>query len=97
MGVRHGWTRARRAYVLHAFLGANDEEFQTGGLADEIIDAEHRARVHGAIRFGAFNVADPVFRLDIDRALWVYWERVGQPDTKPIRRSFSSAGMDRST
>ncbi len=82
---RHG------AYVLHAFLGDNDEEFQIAGFASEIADPQHRARVHSAIRFGAFKVADPIFQLDIDRALWVYWERVGQPDTKPIRRTFRSA------
>ena len=30
--------------------------------------------------------SDPIFRLAVERALWVYWECVGQPDTKPIRR-----------
>ena len=28
----------------------------------------------------------PIFCLDIERALWVHWERVGQPDTRPVRR-----------
>jgi hypothetical protein len=30
--------------------------------------------------------------MKIERALWMYWERVGQPDTKPIPRCWSSQG-----
>lgn len=71
--------RASGAYVLHAFLGANDEEFQ---IADDV----ERAAVHRAIRFGSFDVNDPIFQFSIKRALWVSWERVGQPGTKPVRR-----------
>lgn len=78
--------RAGSAYVIHAFLGANDEEFQVAGQAAEVHDPVERAVVHAAIPFAAFKTTDPLFRLCIERALWVYWERVGQPDTKPIRR-----------
>jgi hypothetical protein len=77
-------------YVLHALLAANDEEFQVAGHAVEVLDPAERAAVHAAIRFGAFKTSDPIFRLSIERALWVYWERVGQPDTQPIRRRWSS-------
>lgn len=78
--------RAVGVYVLHAFLGANDEEFQVSGRATEVEDPEERTAVHAAIPFAAFKRTDPIFRLSVDRALWVHWERVGQPDTKAIRR-----------
>jgi len=78
--------RSGGAYALHAFLAANDEEFQIAGRAVEIVGADERAAVHGAVRFAAFRRSDPIFAFDVDRALWAYWERVGQPDTKPVRR-----------
>ena len=78
--------RATRAYVLHAFLGANDEEFQVAGRVTEVDDESERAAVHAAIPFGAFKRSDPIFRLGVERALGVYWENVGRPDTKAIRR-----------
>ena len=73
-------------YVLHAFLGENDEEFRISGRAALVTDEAERARVHAAIRFGAFNRADPLFRFDVDGAMWGYWENAGKPDTRPIRR-----------
>jgi hypothetical protein len=73
-------------YVLHAFLAASDEEFQVAGHAVEVHDPAERSEVHVAIPFAAFKTTDPVFRLSIDRALWVFWERVGQPDTEAVRR-----------
>jgi hypothetical protein len=73
-------------YVLHAFLAAHDEELQLAGRALEVHDPAERAAVHAAIPFAAFKPADPIFRLRIERALWVHWERVGQPDTKAVRR-----------
>lgn len=77
--------RVRRRYALHAFLGENDEEFQVSGRASEVADQAERAAVHAAIPFKAFNTADPLFRLAIDRVVWVYWERVGEPDTRAVR------------
>jgi len=74
------------AFVLHAFLAANDEELQLAGHALEVRDPAERSAVHAAIPFAAFKAADPIFRLCIDRALWVHWERAGQPDTKAVRR-----------
>jgi hypothetical protein len=82
--------RARRGFALHAFLGANDEEVQISGEATEVFDANERSRVHAAIPFKAFDAEDPIFRLEIDRALWVHWERAGQPDTKAVRRRWRS-------
>jgi hypothetical protein len=83
--------RGSGVYVLHAFLAANDEEFQVAGRALEVHDSAERAAVHAAIPFAAFKTTDPIFRLSIERALWVYWERVGQPDTKAVRRRWSPA------
>ena len=78
--------RATGAFVLHAFLGANDEETQVAGRGEEVLDAAERAAVHAAVRFAAFKRGDPIFRLAIARALWVHWEHVGRPDTFPVRR-----------
>jgi hypothetical protein len=86
-----GDLRATGAFVLHAFLGKNDEELQLAGRASEVLDAGERARVHAAIPFAAFDRSDPIFRLGIERALWVFWERVGQPDTRAVRRRWSRA------
>jgi hypothetical protein len=83
--------RASGTYVLHAFLAANDEEFQVTGRALELHDPAERAAVHDAIKFAAFKRADPIYRLSIDRVLWVSWERVGQPDTRAVRRRWSPA------
>ncbi len=86
--------RERGDYVLHAFLGAEDEEFQLAGSAVAVDDPAERAAVHDAIPFAAFEREDPVFRLEISRALWVYWERVGQPDTRAVRRRWVAGGSD---
>jgi hypothetical protein len=84
-------------YVLHAFLAANDEEFRVSGHAVLVTNDAERARVHAAIRFGAFNPADPVFRLDIHDAMWGYWENVGKPGTRPIRRLWRAAEQEQSS
>jgi hypothetical protein len=83
--------RATGHYVLHAFLGANDEEFQVAGRAAEVLDETQRSAVHAAIPFAAFQRTDPIFRLDVERALWVHWERAGQPDTRAVRRRWTEA------
>ena len=44
-----------------------------------------RAAAHAAIRFGSFDAAHPVFRFEVESALRVYWENVGQPDTPAVR------------
>jgi hypothetical protein len=86
--------RRRRQYALHAFLGENDEEFQMSGRAIEVTEDAERAAVHAAIPFRSFSAADPLFRLAIDRVVWVYWERVGEPDTYAMRRSWRArAGL----
>ncbi len=72
-------------YVLHAFLGRSDEEFQIAGRAVLEASAEECDRVQSAIRF-VFKKEDPLFRLEIDRCLWGYWENAGKPNTRPVRR-----------
>jgi hypothetical protein len=83
--------RENHAYVLHAFLGAHDEELQLAGRAVEIEDPAGRSAVHDAIPFAAYQKSDPIFRLDVERALWVGWERAGQPDTRAVRRRWRVA------
>ena len=73
-------------YVLHAFLAANDEEFRVAGNAVLVDALSERDRVHADIKFGAFDRADPIFRLGIESSMWGYWENVGKPGTRPIRR-----------
>ena len=82
--------RERGTYTLHAFLDENDEEFQISGVATEITDSPQRSAIHRAIPFKAFKTEDPIFCLRIDRALWVYWEQVGKPDTKAVRKRWRS-------
>ena len=46
-------------YVLHAFLGHSDEEFQVSGKATLISNNAERERVHEAIAF-TFQKDDPI-------------------------------------
>jgi len=71
-------------YVLHALLGTSDEEFRIAGTAQRIDAAAERSRVHAAIRF-VFGADDPIYRLDIESAMWGYWQDAGKPGTRPIR------------
>jgi hypothetical protein len=81
-------------YALHAVLGASDEEFQIGGRARLVEDAAGRAAVHAAIAF-QYKAEHPVFLLDVERCLWGYWEKAGQPGTRPVRRSWSEGRGER--
>ena len=74
-------------YVLHAFLGPDDEEFAITGHAVEVHDPDERAAVHTAMRFGSFHRHHPVFGLDIAACHWVRWDDVGTSTTRRhIRR-----------
>ena len=83
--------RENGRYALHAFLGENDEEFQLRGTASAVTSPDERAAVHAAIPFASFDREDPIFRLWIESVLWTHWERVGQPDTRAVRRRWPSA------
>ena len=75
-------------YVLHAFLGDDDEEFQIRGRASPVDAEAERSQVHAAADF-SFQIGDPIFRLSVEHCLWCHWENVGQPDTKALRRRWS--------
>ncbi len=81
--------RDNPVYSLHAFLGSSDEEFQLHGSAAEVTSTTEREAVHKAIGFGSMDANHPVFRLSIGSALWVYWEKAGQPDAKAVRKRWS--------
>lgn len=84
--------RENGSFALHAFLAADDEEFQLAGTAGEVLEAAQRSAVHDAIRFPSFDAEDPIFRFDFERALWVYWEWVGEPDTRAVRKRWVASG-----
>ena len=75
-------------YMLHAMPGKDDAEFNIRGQATEANDANTHAEVEQAASAVGLNVkpSEVLFRLDIEQAATTYWENVGQPDTRPIRR-----------
>ncbi len=80
-------------YVIHALPGKEEEEFLIRGRASQVTDAETRAMVvEGASQFGDGTLrVEPeelVFEYEIEMAATTYWENVGQPDTRPVRRSW---------
>ena len=75
-------------YMLHAMPGKDDAEFNIRGRAAEANDDTTHAEVERAASLVGLNVnsAEVLFRLNIEQAATTYWEHVGQPDTRPIRR-----------
>jgi hypothetical protein len=75
-------------YMLHAMPGKDDAEFNTRGRATEANDSATHAEVERAASAVGLNVmpAEVLFRLDIEQAATTYWERVGRPDTRPVRK-----------
>jgi hypothetical protein len=84
---KHGDLVRDGRYALHAPLGKDDEEFVVNGAARRRDDAAVYATVVAAASYTVAHGED-LFELDIERCLWGYWENVGQPDTRPIRRSW---------
>ncbi|HUG15658.1 MAG TPA: pyridoxamine 5'-phosphate oxidase family protein [Thermomicrobiales bacterium] len=80
---RHDLTRDGR-FALHASLGPDDEEFVITGFVARVDDADQRARVQSAAAH-AIHDGDILFEFRIERCLHTVWERVGQPDTNPLR------------
>ena len=78
------------SYVLHAFLGAGDEEFQVSGRAQLVNDDSERARVHDSIRFPSFDADDPIFKLLIARALSSTW--IVDRDPQGIKKTWRAGG-----
>ncbi len=80
------WDMSRdRRYALHFMLGESDEEFVITGIV-----LQHRSQtIREAIREAADHIireSDLLFEFLIETCLWGYWENVGQPDTRPVRR-----------
>ncbi|MDZ4279051.1 MAG: pyridoxamine 5'-phosphate oxidase family protein [Dehalococcoidia bacterium] len=82
-------------YVLHFLPGKNEEEFLVRGRATRVTDPATRAMAVEAARnapqhVGGLNVKPEewLFEYDIEEAATTYWENVGQPNTRPIRRKW---------
>ena len=75
-------------YMIHALPGTDDAEFSVRGRATEANDPATRAEVVAAAAACGLNIKEReiVFRFDIERADTTYWENVGQPDTRPVRK-----------
>ena len=69
-------------YALHALVGGDDLEFQISGRVRLVGDADERRRVIAAIPFPSFGVDDPIFELEIERALVVSWPEGGERGDK---------------
>ncbi len=72
-------------YALHALPGKVDDEFMVAGRARVAEDAATRDTVRAAANH-AIHDDDVLFEFRFDRALWGWWENVGQPNTRPVRR-----------
>jgi hypothetical protein len=81
---RHDLRRDNR-YALHASLGPDDEEFALNGMTSEVSDPATREMIIAAASFTVHD-ADALFELRVARCLHTVWERVGQPDTQPVRQ-----------
>lgn len=75
-------------YVLHAQVGADDEEFQISGEVRRVTQTCELQTVIEAIRFASYNTADPIFELLITRALTVTWPN---PDG-PVKTAWTAPG-----
>lgn len=82
---KHGDLLRDRRYALHALLGEHDEEFTVRGYATAIAGQQQWLMVaeQASYSVGAGHV---LFELHIETCLWGIWERVGQPDTRAVRR-----------
>ncbi len=79
-------------FVLHAFLGGNDAEFQLRGRATPVTAQSDLDAVKAAVE-GTGMLSDPdskerIFELDFDQAHDAVWVDVGQPGTYAERRTW---------
>jgi hypothetical protein len=77
-------------YAIHMLPGKDDAEFRIRGCAHAVTDAATRAMV---LERGPHYVKehDHIFEYAIEEAATAYWEKVGQPGTYPVRRSWRLA------
>ena len=66
------------AYSAHALLGADDLEFQFAGAARPVGEEKERLKIVSAVPFPSFDATDPIFELQIARALTVTWPEPGK-------------------
>jgi hypothetical protein len=66
------------------------------GMTTEVTSTEEQNAVHEAIPYGSFDPSHPIFQLSITRAIWVWWENAGQPDTCDVRRAWPGSSTLRS-
>ena len=69
-------------YALHALVGADDLEFQIGGVVRRVEAADERDAVVAAIPFPSYDANDPIYELLIERALSVTWPQPGTSEKK---------------
>lgn len=72
-------------YALHMLPGKDDDEFLIRGRARLVTDDATRALVSRDGPHWA-RPEDCLFEYDIELAATTWWENVGQPGTRPIRR-----------
>jgi len=65
-------------YSLHALLGSDDLEFQVSGVAKSVSSERERSDVISAVPFSSFDENDPIFELQVARALTVAWPEPGK-------------------
>ena len=75
-------------YVIHALPGKEEEEFLIRGRSRRVTDDAIRAAVVEAAGH-TVRPEDWIFEYDIETAATTYWQNVGQPDTRPVRRRWS--------
>ena len=73
-------------FALHGMPGKRDDEFYVTGHARRMLDADELAAVVAAAGHTVHS-EDWVFALH-EHAMTAYWEKRGQPDTYPVRRSW---------
>jgi hypothetical protein len=71
-------------FALHAMPGDRDDEFYVTGRARLVEASIERRLVADAAHFTVHD-DDWVFELGIAFAMTAYWEKIGQPDTYPVR------------
>jgi hypothetical protein len=77
-------------YMLHALPGKDDDEFSVRGRATQANDPATRAQVIEAATATGLNVNEDevIFRFQVERVDTAYWENVGQPNTRPVRKKW---------
>ena len=76
-----------RRFSLHAPLGERDEEFVITGEVRRVTDDETRVAIAAAAGH-TIHDSDWLFEFLVAHCLQGHWEKVGQPDTYPVRQQW---------